>query len=196
MDEGQGSLKIMLQILTEDYINDCIEHDVPVNSINTLFILAIANTKESYESSAVLYQLAAVDKLFGMALDGVIKDCILCSDLSQINTLFGLKGGNTKFPCVKCKYESNLTKKRKTEINPVGSFQPRTSQDWVTCRNKLRDAANNKKSDFNLSVFKEPIGSNLLPSLLEKDCISPPPLHIFLGLHQVSCNLHRLICRK
>ena len=39
MDEGQGSLKIMLQVLTEKYINDCIENDLPVNSIDTLKLI-------------------------------------------------------------------------------------------------------------------------------------------------------------
>jgi len=118
-----------------------------------------------------------------MALDNTIKDVILCTDLSQLNTLFGLKSGNCKNPCTKCKYVSNLTKKEKNEINPCGSFEPRTAEDWIACRNKLRENSNRKKVGCsNLSVINEPIGEKLMQAHLEKDCISPPPLHLYIGL--------------
>ena len=187
MDFGQGSLKIMLQIFSKKYIDKCIKYQKPLNTTDTLFIIGIGRCKESYNSSSALYQLANVDKLFKLAIDKKINNCYLATDLSQLNNLFGLKQGNCKFPCINCKYIGRLDKKESLKISVFDKFSPRLKNDWLKCREFLKNVIHKEKSKCkrtvnNLSVENEPVGEYLLQHHLETQCVVPPPLHIMLGL--------------
>ncbi len=64
-----GSLKLMLQIMTKNYIKKCIKTKRPLNTTDSCFIIGISKAKETYRSTLIMYQLSHVEKLFKLAID-------------------------------------------------------------------------------------------------------------------------------
>ena len=101
-DYGGKTMKFMLNITTESYIDLCITEQIPLCTPDTVFFVSASLAKETYESTKALYHAADMDTLYRLANSGAIKKVIAVPDLSQRMNLLGMSSGNCKFPCDEC----------------------------------------------------------------------------------------------
>ena len=102
------------------------------------------NKKENYESMTEMLKLVQYEK----------HEWKVCSDLKIVAILMGLQGGNTKYPCPKCLWDSRDRESHYTQ------------RDW-SGRDEIA-----KVGDKNVKNV----------ALIKRENIILPPLHIKLGL--------------
>ena len=173
-DGGANSIKLSFQLhLLSDLQNENTPKSKPYvsNSLQTLLISSWANVEESPEALKMFLELSSFQDLYDSSYI-----MYFVGDLKVITSAFGLTTGNSKYPCVFCKWQAIWPKGTERSVHFKDSYEKRDLETMKKCLDAVSKGAAAKD---NLSHARSPVLDILMQ---DPKIVVPCELHMLSGV--------------